>query len=318
MRIVIANERLAKRTGTELAARDLGRALKARGHDVILTAPSLGPLAEELRLDEGLQVVEPDQLGPRPDVIHLNDLCLAQDLAARFPDVPMLLQWHRFVPEDFALPVPQIARTCGVTPRMNRKIARRLGVEPEQVLGNYVDLSRFAPRSAPLPDRPRRLLLVGQQKRGRRLLVLATLAARILGLKLTAVGPRYFRRVENLPAVARDFDIAIASGRSALECLAAGCALLPGDPKGLGELVTPENLERYRSGNFSQSTFDAPLKLGVLVRRLRSYDAVSATMASQALREMADMATTGVSDFEAVYMSLLQGRRSKPVLSGSD
>lgn len=303
MHVLIANERLSKRTGTEMAARDLAAALAARGHRVTLTAPVLGPLAEELRRDEGREVRPPEAL-IRPDLVHLNDLSLAAPLAARFPGVPMLLQWHRRVPDDFALPVPEIRMICGVTPTMNRKIHRLLGRPADALLGNYVDMSRFVPREAPLPQVPRRLLLVGQQKRDRTLLGYSLLAAARLGMRLSLVGPRYLKRVENLPAHARGFDIAIASGRCAMECLAAGAGLVLAGPAGLGGFVTPEGLPHVREGNFAPGVFRSPLTLRGLLTELRAYDAGQAEAAARDLREMADI-RRGVIEIERLYHRML-------------
>lgn len=300
MKIVIANERLAKRTGTELAARDVAHALQKRGHDVVMTALELGPLAREMADVDGLQIAQPDSIGFQPDVIHLNDLGLAQTLSEQFPSVPMLLHWHKFVPEDFALPSENIRVLCGTTPRINDKIERLTGTVPDALLGNFVDFSRFSARQTKLPSRPSQLLLVGQQKRGMRMLTLMLMVASRNRVRLNLVGPRFLKRVDNLPAHAAQFDLAIASGRCALECIAAGTGLVVADSNGVGDFVTTANYDRFRDGNFSYGSFSGELSYKRLLAAVQKYDAEEAQAVHEKVRREADIATQ-IAQIEELY-----------------
>lgn len=299
MRVVVVNERLAKRTGTELAAWEVGRALSRRGHTVTVTAPVLGPLAEEIAKEGVVRVAPLNAIGDHPDIIHLNHLSSVSEITDRFPGAPILMQWHTLVPADFNIP-DEISVVCGVTPIINKQIALYTGRKPDALLGNFVDLSQFAPRMAPLPDAPRKWLLVGQQRGSRRVVWAVLRAAMARRARLTLVGPRFFRRVANLPAYAAEFDLVIASGRCALESLAAGASVIVGDAKGVGDIITPKNVELYRTGNFSCGTFDGPMTYSKLLAAVDQYDPEAASSATRWIREEAAI-EHGVSHLEQLY-----------------
>lgn len=301
MRILLVNERLAKRTGTELAAWETGRALARRGYAVTLAALELGRLAQEIA-DEGIVSVAPLFSVPdRPDVIHLNQLTPHAEVVARFPGIPILLQWHTYVSSRFRIPDDgSISVVCGVTPTINREIALSTGRTPDALLGNFVDLSRFALRGKPLPDVPRNWLLVGQQRGSRRLLPTVLRAAMNRRARLRLVGPRFFKRIPNFPAYAAECDLVIASGRCALESLAAGAGLIVGDSRGVGDFVTSENVKRYRTGNFSFSTFDQPMTYSSLLAAVDRYDPIAGSAASSWLRQDAGL-EQGIVQFEQLY-----------------
>ena len=47
------------------------------------------------------------------------------------------------------------------------------------------------------------------------------------------------------------FDLVFAVGRSAIEAMASGCAVIVADRYGLGGLVTEMNFSAYRDANFA-------------------------------------------------------------------
>ena len=51
--ILLTNQTLASRSGTEIYVRDLARGLAQRGHRPMVFTPTHGPIAEELRRQEG-------------------------------------------------------------------------------------------------------------------------------------------------------------------------------------------------------------------------------------------------------------------------
>lgn len=317
MRVVVVNQRLAKRTGTELATWEVGRALARRGHSVTVMAPILGPLAEEIA-EEGMVSVSPlNSIRDRPDVIHLNHLTPIADVTAKFPGVPILLQWHTFVPVNLRIPHADISVVCGVTPTINNEIALSTGRMPDAVLGNYVDLSQFTPRTTRLPDAPKKWLLVGQQRGSRRYVWNVLRAAMARQARLSFVGPRFFKRIANLPAYAAEFDLVIASGRCALESLAAGASVIVGDTKGLGDIVTMENVEMYRIGNFSCGTFGGPMSYRGLLTAVDRYDPEVASMAAKWIRDQAAI-KHGAARFEQLYqLAIDRAKQRRPCVVAS-
>lgn len=289
MKILIVNERLAKRTGTEIVARDFGIGLAARGNEVAVLTAERGMMAEEVEA-AGIRVVTDPKSAPfTPDVIHFNDMTLARPVTDTFPGTPALLQWHRFVEPDFSIAGTRVTSIVGVSRRIVEKIERYTGVRTEGVFGNYVDLTRFEPRRTPLPAKPCRWLLVGQQKRGYALLARLSALAISKGIIPHVVGPRYFNRVENLPQTCSGYDLVFASGRCALEAVCAGAGVVVTDFNGVGGFVDGENVSWFHEGNFSFRRFRDEPTLKALDRAIREYKPEAAADATRLLREKAEM-----------------------------
>jgi len=70
MRILITNNTLSNRAGTELYVRDLAVALLKRGHQPIAYSTRLGSVAEELRRATVPVINDLDSLSAAPDLIH--------------------------------------------------------------------------------------------------------------------------------------------------------------------------------------------------------------------------------------------------------
>ncbi|MEM1376649.1 MAG: hypothetical protein AAGG69_04595 [Pseudomonadota bacterium] len=305
MKLLIANERIAKLTGTEVVARDFARGFRKRGVDVSILTKQAGQLAGQLR-SEGFDVVDQiEQLRMPPDIVHMNDLAPVDVLAQRLPSVPTLLHWHKFVPEDIAWPAGSVTTACGVSPRICEKIEKYTGLKKVRLLGNYVDLDTLVPRVEPLPNKPNRWLFVAQQKRSRLLALKLSLIAIKHGARLHLVGPQVFKRVENLGSLTSQFDLVFASGRCALEAACTGVAVVPCDPNGVAACMTTENMARYRQGNFTYAQFDAGPELNAIGKAISAYNASEAEEAAKWVRQDADL-TRGLDQLLAIYSEILR------------
>ena len=289
MKILIVNERIAKRTGTEIVARDMSTGLAARGHTVAILTAERGSLADEIEASGVTVHTDPATVSFTPDIIHFNDLALAERTTRAFADTPAMLQWHRFVERDFSIDGTRITSVVGVSRRIVEKISNYTGVETDGVFNNYVDLTRFEPRRDPLPEKPRKWLLVGQQKRGYPLLATLAVVALSKGILLHTTGPRYFSRVDNLPQNCAGYDLVFASGRCALEAACAGAGVVVTDFNGVGGFLDEENVARFYDGNFSFRSFKAPVSLTALNQAIADYRPDGAAAASRWLRENADL-----------------------------
>ena len=69
-RILITNNTLAKRAGTELYVRDVACELLARGHQVVAYSSLLGEVAEELRAATVAVTDRLETVSLAPQVIH--------------------------------------------------------------------------------------------------------------------------------------------------------------------------------------------------------------------------------------------------------
>jgi len=309
MKILIVNERLAKRTGTEIVSRDFGLGLASRGIDVTILTPERGAMAEEVEAAGVPVCSDPASVPFTPDVIHFNDLTLASATTAAFPDTPALLQWHRFVEADFSIEGTRITSIVGVSRRIVEKIERYTGIQTDGVFGNYVDLGLFEPRRSALPAKPRRWLLVGQQKRGYELCAKLAALALSRGIILHVAGPRYFRRMHNLPQVCAGYDLVFASGRCALEASCAGAGVVATDFHGVGDFIDAENVRWFHEGNFSYRSFREPATMKSLRRAIDAYRPEGAAEASVWLRANANL-ERGIDRLIGLYKGALS--RSEP------
>src|SRR5687768_5773929 len=94
LRILITNRLLSGRSGTELYVRDLAKALEKRGHSPMVYAPTLGPLAAEIRTAATPVVSDLSTLGSVPDVIHGHHNLETLTGLLAFPGVPALAFCH--------------------------------------------------------------------------------------------------------------------------------------------------------------------------------------------------------------------------------
>ncbi len=70
LRVLITNNTLANRAGSELYVRDLATALLARGHKPVAYSTVLGEVADELRAATIPVINDLALLTAQPDIIH--------------------------------------------------------------------------------------------------------------------------------------------------------------------------------------------------------------------------------------------------------
>ncbi|MEM9481815.1 MAG: hypothetical protein AAGA58_19365, partial [Verrucomicrobiota bacterium] len=71
------------------------------------------------------------------------------------------------------------------------------------------------------------------------------------GIELDAIGWRFGNVTENIPEILPDYDLVFAVGRSALEAMACGCAVIPLHGGLIDEPVGLENFVDFAEYNFS-------------------------------------------------------------------
>ena len=172
MRILITNNTLAVRAGSELFVRDLAMALVRRGHDPMVFSTVLGDVADELRRATIPVLDDLRDLKVVPDVIHGQHHLDAMAAFLRFPDVPAVLVCHGWLPwEEAPVSFPSILRYVAVDDLCRERLLAEGGIPPKkiQVIRNFVDLERFR-RRPPLPARPPVGTGVQQLRPGRRIL----------------------------------------------------------------------------------------------------------------------------------------------------
>jgi hypothetical protein len=310
-RVLLVTLALTGRTGTEVVCIETAQALRKRGHAVSIYTHQDGATADSLRAG-GFEVVSDiAALTSEPEVIQANQTWPLLDAAARFPGVPVVSICHDSL-IWFSEPVdlPSIRLHAAVDFAGRDRIAGRLphvGGRIE-ILRNAVDVDRFHPR-APLPARPRRALILAKHEN---CLDAVREACARYDLDLDTAGPAVGNEVEDLPPLLRGYDLVFASARSALEAMAAGCAVIVVDGRGLAGLVTRENVAPWRENNFGLRTLSRPIAAETIGAEIGRYDADDARAISEFVRAQSSL--DGYIDrLEHIHRALIDGAHAAPI-----
>lgn len=239
---MITNLIMSDRTGTEIFVEQLADWLRRRGHTPIIYSPLVGPLGEAMRARGHFVHDRIGQIQDPPDVVHGHHSGPTMTALAAFPQVPAIFVSHS-VEAEFDRPPehPAILHYLAVSALVrDRWASPAIPAARIDLLANAVDTERFRTRKA-LPLRPSRALLVTkygwQAERVRA-------ACASLGLALEEVGAGVGRVTDDLPALFQEADIVFASGRSALEAAASGCAVVLTEGHGLYGMVRAAGIDR--------------------------------------------------------------------------
>jgi hypothetical protein len=260
----------------------------------------------------GIPVVDDlARIGEAPDIIHAHHFFTTGEALIRFPRTAAIHVCHGWGsvlerPPRF----PQIRRYVAVSACTRDNIVNREGIAPERatILPNAVDLRRIPARPEPLPERPMRALAFTSQPH---LPILPALrdACQARGIFLATMGVG-----RDDPAPERTLvacDLVFATGRSAIEALCAGCAVITCDINGLGGLVTPDNYDRFRRHNFALRSLVNPVTAETVGAELDRYDRQSSEAVSARMRAAADMEIY-LDRLIEVYRTAIEDHRAEP------
>ncbi len=305
--ILFTNHALAGRGGTELYVRDLAVALRGRGYRTLAYSPNLGEVAEELA-DLGVPVMgDLAALPEPPDLIHGHHHLGFMTATLAFPHVPAVYVCHGTKPwEEYPPSSPSIRAYVAVSDATRTRVVDAVGVPPAEVITipNFVDVRRFPPRTA-LPASPRSVLIMSNRATADGFAGEAARVCRERGLRVTMHGSDSGSPVADPSAPLSEADVVVAAGRTALEAMATGCAVILADTWGMGGLVTPENFEALRRGNFGRQTSRGPCDHESVAAELDRYDPVGSRAVTRRVREEAGM-EAAVDRWEQVYASIQQ------------
>ena len=291
MRVLLTNITLASRSGTEVNVRDLALGLLRRGHRPVVYSPELGPIAGEIRAATVPVVDDLAAVGAAPDVIHGHHHPTTLTALLRFPGVPALYHVHDWSAwYDEPLRFPRVVLYAPVDETNADRLELEHGIDRARIrlLLNAVDLTR-CPSRPPLPSVPRRALVLSNAAKEGGYLDAVRAACERIGLELEAVGAgvgRTSTRPEELLAGA---DVVFAKGRSALEAMAVGAAVILCDQLGLGELVTAGRVAAMRPLNFGRRLLQRPVTVEGVAGEIGRYDAADAARVTAWVRREADL-----------------------------
>ncbi|NLC71420.1 MAG: glycosyltransferase family 4 protein [Desulfuromonadaceae bacterium] len=313
LEVLITNNTLAGRSGTELYVRDLAVELMKRGHHPIAFSTILGDVAEDLRLATVPVIDDLNVLSHPPDVIHGHHHLDTMTAALHFPQTPVVYTCHGWLPWEESPPIfPSILYYVAVDDLCLER-TRTIGAIPDKnmdVIYNFVDLARFKLRPE-LPSTPKSALVFSNNIRGQ-LLDAIQCGCNKFGIKKVDVAGRSAGNVLSKPEeTLGNYDIVFAKARCALEAMASGCAVVVADSAGLGGLVTTGNVEKLRRLNFGIRTLqNAFITEKNVLRELAEYKADDARQVSLYIRENSSILES-VDKWLAIYFKILTEWRKK-------
>jgi hypothetical protein len=315
LRILITNNALAGRAGSELYLRDVALGLQKRGHEPIAYSPTLGEVASELQAANVQVVDDLHLLSLAPDLIHGQHHMETMTALLHFPRVPAINYCHSST-HWYESPVcfPRVLRYVAVDHACRDRLLVRHGIPEERisVLLNFVDLDRFKMRPTPLPPRPLRALVFSNYANAQSHLPAVREACRRAQIPLDVLGDGAQTASSEPEKLIGDYDLVFAKARCALEAMAVGAAVILCDAGGAGPLVTLREFAELRPLNFGIRTLREALHPEILLREIERYDAADATAVSQLVRTTASHEPV-IDELVSLYHEVIEEQRSAKI-----
>ena len=312
MRILITNKSFAIRGGAELYVRDLAEGLLVRGHLPIVYTTDPGEVATEIRALSVPVIEDLNLLATPPDIIHGQDHVQTMTALLHFRGLPAVFFCHGWTAWEAAAPhFPRLLRYVAVDHLCRDRMVFEHGI-PEnriEVIFNFVDLLRFKSRG-PLPRYPRRALVFSNYANENNSVRAIREACGRAGISVDVAGSSSGNTSVEPGALLRDYDVVFAKGRSALEALAVGAAVVLCGKYGAGPMVTTSEFDRLRPLNFGFRALRDPVNADVLERQLGRYDAEDAAKVSRLVRASAGRDQT-VDQIISLYQDVITENASR-------
>lgn len=313
MRVLLTNNTLGARAGTEMYLCDVARELQRLGHEPAAYSPCLGVVADFLRA-AGIPVVADLAALPfRPDVIHGHHHIETITALASLPGVPAVYFCHGAKPWEEMPPVfPRILRYVAVDQVCRERILRETGTPQERVrmILNFVDTEVFQPRD-PLPARPVRALVFSNYATEANYLAPVRAACAQCDIELDVRGEAVGNPTDAPQDLLPEYDLVFAKARAAIEAMAVGCAVVLCDGAGLGPMVSTGNFSELRPDNFGLRTLRNPPTVENIAAAIQAYDAGDAAWVRNLVRTQADVRAS-VSEIVRLYGEVIAENAARP------
>lgn len=286
LRILITNLLLG-RHGTGVVVRDLAIGLSRRGHFPIVYSPQLAS-DNEISARGIPTITSLAQLGEVPDVIHGQHFTTAAEAFILFPQTPRIFVCHGWRSWQERPPAFPRVLFAAVSETTRDRLVQTEGIAADRVriLPNAVDLDRVPERPAPLPAQPSKALAFGKMLFPNPVLLAA---CRTLGLELAGLGKGSGRLVPHPELELVNHDLVFGTGRSAIEALCCGCAVILCDENGLGPMVTTANYGALYRQNFALRALTRPFVEQNVIEEIRRFDARDVRQIVDRIRRDADL-----------------------------
>ena len=315
MKVLFTVQRIGRIGGSQGIIRDLALGLRRRGHEVVVYC-SVEPEPGATFADERIPVTSSlKDLPFAPDVIHAHHQFDAMAAVLALRGVPAVYCCHGATEMDKQPRHPRIVRYVAMSPTLKLRMAIESGIDEDSidVVYNAVDLQRFRIVREP-PPRPRRALVYQrgfdpQSLLGRAIREAVTAAG--MEMECRGIG-NGMTPILNPEEVLPHYDIVFTSGKSAIDALAYGCAVILIGRKTCGEMVSEANFDRSRRANFSLPVNSPPPGAAEIAGEIARYSAGGVAATTRRLRTAADLEDY-VDQMAAIYdQAMAIQRRATP------
>jgi hypothetical protein len=318
MRILVTQRELVHFGGSELVTVEIAKELAERGHEVVVFSPRLGEVAK-LVWPSGVRAVSRLEDVPwDPELIHGQHHLPAMAALARFESTPGIYYSHGGKP--WVEQPPSHERIQGYVVMcewMIKRTVAQLGVDPTRVVcvPNFVNMQRFSEVRTP-PKRPAKALLYHANGLSADELSQLEAGCAALGIVLEKIGIAFGNGQTRPEMFLQQYDLVFAGGKSALEAMATGCAVMTLGPGQAGGLVTVDNFEKWAFTNFGPRYFTDAAQINEtwLRRELENYSPDDVYKVTQKVRKERTL-DDAVSRLEAIYREAI--RAELPARSSS-
>ncbi len=290
MRILLTNNRLDVRGGAETFLADLARGLQVEGHTVLVFGSDLGAKERMFEIDRLPVATDLENLPFQPDLIHGQHHLNTMNAVLSLPGVPAIYHCHGATWKEAIPAHPRLYRYFAASPTLAERIKAESNLADDrvEVFFNGVDLDRFR-TVRELPAKPLRALFYNSyHKPGSPAFEAARWGAEKCGLSFDIISQHTNNLVTDPENVLPQYDLVFASGRSAIDAIVSGCAVVILGREGVGPLVTTDNYPKSRSANFAIAGNAPPLSPAQVAEEIDRYSAADAAAVTKQLRNDAD------------------------------
>lgn len=252
MKILMTNHGLVQRGGSESYLETVSAELRRLGHEVVFFSQHVGKFGERLR-EAGYQVIDdPADLPRDVDVVHGQHADAVASVRTRLPRTPLVFATHSWFVNALEDPMPELGAAAIVAfnrlthDRMSAHVASqgaRLVRMTQPVTLSFADTARV-----PIDVVPRRAVAVSRQMRA--LPARLEAACADLGIEFDWVGGER-RSSDDARRQMYAADVVIGMGRSALEGMAAGRAVLVADESVVAGWVDEQSYPALEDDGFT-------------------------------------------------------------------
>ena len=313
LRVLLTNTMMKDRTGSELIVYEVALSLQKAGHRPYVFAPVLGDFAVSLARI-GIPVVgDIRALQFVPDVIHGQHHMASMIAAMNFPNVPVVSFCHGWIPwVEKPISAPNVVSYVAVSELTRDRVltTKGTGGRPVHIVRNWFDAA-FVHRRPPFRPMGRALFYSNYVNLSSPVYRACADACSANGLTLDIVGLGAGRTSAEPHLLLPTYDLVFAVGRSAIEAMACGCAVIAADNNGVFGLVTPENLDKCQSANFGLALLDkSQITADFLSQEIKSIDLGRVSAVSNRVRNE-HASDTAFAELEAIYFDAIDRHRSK-------